>query len=110
MHEGLRVDVLVVLNEVETALQGLVDDAAVIAAGKAELGLGGGAEQRTAELVEALAFDDDAGRRALEGLQVGDRMRMSSRRSALTALKPNTLPMIDAVRLAIEPGSNRSRS
>jgi len=31
-------------------------------------------------------------------------MRMSSRRSAFTALKPNTLPIMDAVRLAIEPG------
>jgi hypothetical protein len=30
-------------------------------------------------------------------------MRMSSSRSALTALKPKTLPMIEAVRLAIEP-------
>ena len=34
-------------------------------------------------------------------------MRMSSRRSAFTGLKPKTLPMIDAVRLAIEPSSNR---
>ena len=73
MHEGLRVDVLVVLDEVEPALQRLVDDAAVVAAGQAELRLGGGAEQRAAELVEPLALDDDAGRRALEGLQVGDR-------------------------------------
>ena len=73
VHEGLRVDVLVVLDEVEAALERLVDDAAVVAAGEAELRLGGGAEQRAAELVEALALDDDAGRRALEGLDVGDR-------------------------------------
>ena len=72
MHERLRVDVLVVLGEVEPALQRLVDDAAVVAAGKAELRLDGGAEQRPAELVEPLALDDDAGRRALEGLHIGD--------------------------------------
>ncbi len=35
---------------------------------------------------------------------------MSSRRSAFTGLKPNTLPMIEAVRFAIEPGSNSARS
>jgi len=35
---------------------------------------------------------------------------MSSRRSALSALKPKTLPMIDDVRLAIEPSSKRSMS
>ncbi len=50
-----------------------VDDAAVVAAGQAELRLGRRAEQRPAELVEALALDDDAGRRALERFQVGDR-------------------------------------
>jgi ribulose-bisphosphate carboxylase large chain len=36
--------------------------------------------------------------------------RMSSSLRALSGLKPKTLPMIDAVRLAMEPGSNRSRS
>ena len=35
---------------------------------------------------------------------------MSSSRSALSGLKPKTLPMIDAVRFAIEPGSNSARS
>ena len=50
-----------------------VDDAAVVAAGQAQLRLGGGAEQRAAELVEPLALHDDAGRRPLEGLQVGHR-------------------------------------
>ena len=35
---------------------------------------------------------------------------MSSSRSAFSALKPNTLPMIEEVRLAIEPSSNRSMS
>ena len=62
VHERLRVDVLVVLDEVEPALQRLVDDAAVVAAREAELRLGRGAEQRPAELVEPLALDDDAGR------------------------------------------------
>ena len=50
----------------------LVDHAAVVAAGQAELRLGRGAQQRPAELVQALALDHDAGRRTLEGLQVRD--------------------------------------
>ena len=37
-------------------------------------------------------------------------IRMSSSRSARRALKPNTLPMIDEVRLGMEPSSNRSMS
>ena len=73
MHEGLRVDVLVVLGEVEPALQRLVDDAAIIAAGQAELRLHRRAEQRPAELVEPLALHHDAGRRPLKRLHVGDR-------------------------------------
>ena len=35
---------------------------------------------------------------------------MSSSRSAFSALNPNTLPMIELVRFAIDPSSNRSRS
>ncbi len=72
MHERLRVDVLVVLGEVEPALQRLVDDAAIIAAGEAEFRLDGGPEDRTAELVEPFALDHDAGRRTLERLHIGD--------------------------------------
>ena len=56
----------------EPALQRLVDHAAVIAAGQAELGLDGGAQQRAAELVQSLALDHDAGGRPLEGLDIGD--------------------------------------
>src|SRR5208337_1465759 len=52
MHEGLRVDVLVVLGEVEPALERLVDDAAVVAPGKAELRLYRRAEEGPAKLVE----------------------------------------------------------
>lgn len=33
MHEGLRIDVFVVLAEIETALQRLIDHAAIVAAG-----------------------------------------------------------------------------
>ncbi len=72
VHEGLRVDVLVVLGEVEAALQRLIDHAAIVAAGQAELGLHRGAEQRPAELVEPLALHHDAGGRAVEGLHIGD--------------------------------------
>ena len=35
---------------------------------------------------------------------------MSSSLSAFRGLKPNTFPIIDAVRFAIEPGSKRSNS
>ena len=73
VHERLRVDVLVVLREVETALQRFVNDAPVVLAGQAELGLHGRAEQRPAEFVEPLALDDDARRRPCERLHVGDR-------------------------------------
>ena len=73
VHERLRVDVLVVLHEVEATLQSFVDDTAVVAAGQAELRLGRRAEQRPAEFVEALALDDDPGRRPAECFHVGDR-------------------------------------
>ena len=69
-HEGLRVDVLVVLGEVEPAAERLEDDAAVVLGRQAELGLDRGAEQRAPELVEVLALHDDAVRRALERLDV----------------------------------------
>ena len=35
---------------------------------------------------------------------------MSSSRSAFSGLNPNTLPMIEEVRLAIDPSSKRSMS
>ena len=57
VHEGLRVDVLVVLGEVQAALQGLVDDAAVILARQAQLRLDRGAQQRPTVLVEALSYN-----------------------------------------------------
>ena len=71
MHERLGVDVLVVLGEIEPAFQRLIDHAAVIAAGQAELRLDRGAEQRAAEFVQPFALDDDAGRRAVEGFHIG---------------------------------------
>ena len=73
VHEGLRVDVLVVLGEVEPALQRLVHHPAVVAAGQAQLRLHRGAQQRPAELVQPLALDHDPGRRPVEGLHIGDR-------------------------------------
>ena len=96
MHEGLRVDVLVVLGEVEPALQRLVDDAAVVAARQAELRLDRGAEQRPAELVEPLALDHDAGRRPLERLHVGDRQPH--------VLEPQRLQRLEAEDVADDRG------
>ena len=72
-HERLGVDVLVVLGEVQAAAQRLVDHAAVVAGGQAQLGLGGRAEQGPAVLVQVLALHHDAVRRALEGLHVRQR-------------------------------------
>ena len=72
-HEGLGVDVLVVLGEVETAAQRLVDHPAVVARGEPELRLGRRAEQRAPVLVEVLALHDDAVRRAGKGLHVVQR-------------------------------------
>ena len=72
-HEGLRVDVLVVLGEVQPAAQRLVDDARVVLGREPELGLRRGPQQRPAELVEVLALHDDPVRRTLEGLDVVQR-------------------------------------
>ena len=66
LHERLRVDVLVVLGEVEATAKRLVDDASVVLARQPELGLDRGAEKRAAELVEPLALDDDPRGRAVE--------------------------------------------
>ena len=96
VHEGLRVDVLVVLGEVEAALQRLVDDAAVVASREAELRLDGRAEQRAAEFVEPLALDDDAGRRALEGLHIGD--------GQAHVLEPQRLQGLEAEHVADDRG------
>ena len=73
VHEGLRVDVLVVLHEVEAAPQGLVHDATVVLAREPELRLHRGAQQRPPELVEPLPLHHDAGGRPLERLHVGHR-------------------------------------
>jgi hypothetical protein len=72
-HEGLAVDVLVVLGEVQTAAQALVHGTAVVLGGQTQLWLDGAAQQRTAVLVHAVALDLDAGGRAAAGLDVGDR-------------------------------------
>jgi len=61
VHERLRVDVLVVLGEIQPAFQGLVHYAAVVLAGQTQLGFHRRTQQRAAELVEPLALHDDAG-------------------------------------------------
>ena len=96
MHEWLRVDVLVVLGEIEPALQRLVNHAAVIAAGEAELRFYGGAEQRPAELVHALALDHDAGCRSLECLHIGHRQPH--------VLEPQRLQRLEAEHIADDRG------
>jgi len=112
VHERLRVDVLVVLHEIQAALQPFVDDAARSCARTSRVfGFVVCAEQRPAEFVEALALDDDAGRRAAERLDVGDRkIACLPGGAALRGLKLKTLPMIDAVTFVIDPSSNNDRS
>ncbi len=96
VHERLRVDVLVVLGEVEPALQRLVDHPAVVAAGEPELGLHRGAEQRPPVAVQPLALDNDPGGRALEGLHVGDRQAH--------VLEPERLQRLEAEHVADDRG------
>ncbi len=72
-HEGLRVDVLVVLGEVEAPAQALVDRASVVLGRKPQLGLDRAAQERAAVLVHLVALDLDAVGRAAAGLHVGDR-------------------------------------
>ena len=110
MHEGLRVDILVILHEVQAAFQAFIHHAAIIAARQAELWFGGRAEQWPSEFIQ---------RSRSTMMPVGGPGKvlirqpgtyMSSRRAAFKGLKLKTLPMIDAVTLAIEPSSNSERS
>ena len=96
MHKRLRVDVLVILGEVETAFQRLIHHAAVIAAGQAELWLHSGAKQRAAELVHALALDHDAGRGPLERLHIRHRQPH--------VLEPQRLQRLEAEHIADDRG------
>ena len=88
VHEWLAVDVLVVLHEVQAALESLVDDAAVVLRRQPELGLGGGTQQWSAELVESLTLNDDPGGRALIGLHVGHRQPHVLQTRGLQRLEP----------------------
>ena len=72
-HEGLAVDVLVVLGEVQATAQAFVHGAAVVLARQTQLGLDGAAQQRAAVLVHDVALDLDAVGRAAAGLHIGDR-------------------------------------
>jgi hypothetical protein len=71
VHERLRVDVFIILGEIQAALQALVHHAAVVLARQPQLGFDGRTQQGTAEFVESLALHDDAGGRALEGFYIG---------------------------------------
>ena len=70
MHKRLRVNVLVVLHEIQAAFQCFIHYAAIIFAGQTQLRFGRRAQQRPAEFIEPLAFHHDAGGRALEGFQI----------------------------------------
>src|SRR5439155_3470632 len=53
-HEGLRVDIFIVLHKVQATTEGLIDDTTVVTGGKTEIRLGRSAEQRPAILSEVL--------------------------------------------------------
>ena len=72
MHERLRVDVFVVFDEVETALQRFIHHATIVLTGQPKLRLCSGTQERPSKLVESLALDHDPGGRSLEGFHVGD--------------------------------------
>ena len=72
-HEGLAVDVLVVLGEIEAAAQALVHRAAVVLRRQPELRLDRAAEQRAAIFVQPVALQLDAVRRAAARLHIGER-------------------------------------
>ena len=73
MHERLRVDVLVVLGEVEPTFERFVDHASVVAARQSQLRFDGGAQQRAAVFIEAFPLHDDAGRRTAKSFDVCNR-------------------------------------
>ena len=92
VHERLRVDVLVVLDEIQTALERLVHHAPVVLARQAELRLGRGAQQRAAELVQPLTLDHDSGRRSAKRLHIGQRQPH--------VLQPHRLQRLEAEHVA----------
>merc|ERR1712100_812881 len=71
--EGLGVDVLVVLSEVQTATQALIDNTAVVLAAQTKLWLDGATQKRAAVLVHPVALDLDAVWRAVAALDKGHR-------------------------------------
>ena len=71
VHEGLRIDVFIVLHEIQSALKALINHPSVIAGRQTQLGLGGGAQQGPAKLVQALALHNQAGRGTFKGLDIG---------------------------------------
>ena len=72
-HKGLRVDVLVVLGEIEPATQALVNSPAVVLRRQPELRLDRAAEHRSTVLVHLVALDLNAVRRSAAGHHIRDR-------------------------------------
>src|SRR5262249_54936046 len=73
MHEWLAIDVFVILGEVESPLQGFVDDPTIVLAGQPQLGLHSSAEQRASKLVQSFAFNNYSGRWPGECFGIADR-------------------------------------
>ena len=71
VHERLAINILIVFGEIQSTGQTFVDHAAVIFTGQAELGLHRRTQQRAAKFIEALALDNNAGRRAFKGFYIG---------------------------------------
>ena len=72
-HEGLAVDVLVILGEVKTTAQTFVHCSAVVLCRQTKLRFDGAAQQWTTIFVHDVTLDLDAQGRTTAGLDVGDR-------------------------------------
>ena len=69
-HEGLRVDIFVILHKVQAAAQGLIDDTTVVTCRKTKLGLCRSPKQGATILIQVLALHDDTMGRPLKGLHI----------------------------------------
>src|SRR5271166_4949114 len=72
-HEGLAVDVFVILGEIKPTAQTLVDGAPIVLCRQSEFRLDGAAEQRAAIFIQTIALHLNSVRRPPAGLDVGER-------------------------------------
>ncbi len=69
-HEGLRVDIFVILHKVQATSQGLKDDTTVVPSRKTKLGLRCRSKQGATILIQVLTLHDNTMGRPLKGLHI----------------------------------------